>query len=440
VPKLTKRFVDALKPVTRDTLYRDSELKGFALRVKPPGPKAPPGAHGARTWIVQYRNKAGRTRKLMLAKVGELTPDEARDLAADRLGEVRKGQDPSANRHASRKDLTVAEAVEIYLKEGPADKPRKKASSWDIDASNLRRHAVPLLGRRLVKSLTRTDIQKLQRDVTTGKTKATGKGVRKRGRLRVTGGAGTAWRATVVVAAMLSWLVKRGLLEENPAEGVELNKLPKRERFLTSAELARLGDAMQEADKEGVNPVGLNIIRVLLLSGARKTEIASAKGAYLDVEHSALRQPDSKTDEKVIPLGAAALAILTNLAPEDPEAWIFPASRGDGHFKGVSRIWKGVATKAGLKVGRDAGRLGVRVHDLRHTYASVTAAGGDSLFILGKILGHRKTSTTEKYAHLHLDPIRAVADRTASKIAGALKGNKTTNVVKMAGRRRLAPS
>jgi integrase len=434
MPKLTKRFVDALKPVTRDTLYRDTELKGFALRVKPPSRQSP---SGTQTWLVQYRNSTGRTRKLRLGKVGELTPDEARDLAADRLGEVRKGKDPSATRHAERKDLQVSELVDLYLKEGPADKPRKKASSWDTDASNLRRHAVPLLGRHMAKGLTPTDIQRFQKDVTDGKSKATGKGDRKRGRLRVTGGAGTAWRATVVLAAMLSWAVKRGLLDANPAGGVELNKLPKRERFLSAVELAKLGEALQAAEREGVNPIGLNIIRVLLLSGARKTEIASAKGAYLDAEHSALRLPDSKTDEKIIALGAPALAILTSLAPEDPDAWIFPASRGDGHFKGVGRIWKKVAAKAGIRVGRDAGTLGVRVHDLRHGFASVAVAGGDSLFLVGKVLGHTKAQTTERYAHLHIDPIRQVADRTARKIAGALKGGKrnSSRVVKLTSRK-----
>lgn len=413
--KLTKRVVDRISPTPKDEVYWDAELPRFGLRVKP---------SGAKTFVVQYRNANGRTRKLALGRYGVLTPEEARQRARKALLGVADGQDPSAERHEQRKDLLVSELVDLYLEEGPADKPRKKASSWATDGSNLRRHAVPLLGRRMAKGLTRTDIQRFQADVTAGKSKATAKGARKRGRIRVTGGAGTAWRATVVVGAMFSWAVKRGLLNANPADGVELNKLPKRERYLSATELARLGDAMREAEQEGVNPAGLNIIRVLLLSGARKTEIASAKGTYLDSEHSALRLPDSKTDEKIIALGAPALAILAGLAPESPDAWIFPASRGDGHFKGVGRIWKKVAGKAGIKVGRDAGRLGVRVHDLRHSYASVTVAAGDSLFILGKILGHSKASTTEKYAHLHLDPVRQVADRTAKKIADALQGKQ----------------
>src|SRR5215510_7466127 len=108
MPKLTKRFVDALKPVQQDTLYRDSELKGFALRVKP---------SGARTWVVQYRNSAGRTRKLKLGKVGTLTPEEARSEAREALAKVDKGGDPSADRHTQRQDLTVADLVDLYLTE-----------------------------------------------------------------------------------------------------------------------------------------------------------------------------------------------------------------------------------------------------------------------------------------------------------------------------------
>lgn len=422
--KLTKTVVDGIKATDKDEVYWDAELPRFGLRVKPTG---------AKTFVVQYRNSAGRTRKLALGRFGVLTPEEARQRARKALLGVADGKDPSADRRAQRKDLLVSKLVELYLEEGPADKPQKKASSWAIDASNLRRHVVPLLGRKVASGLTKADIQKFQRDVTVGKSKATGKGDRKRGRLRVTGGAGTAWRATVVVAAMLAWAVERGYLDANPAEGIELNKLQKRERFLSAVELARLGEAMAKAEREGVNPVALNMIRVLLLSGARKTEIASAKGAYLDAEHGALRLPDSKTDEKVVALGAPALTILTAIAPEEPDAWIFPATRGEGYFKGMPKIWKRVAAMAGIKVGKDAGTLGVRVHDLRHGFASVAVADGDSLYLVGKVLGHTRAETTQRYAHLHLDPVRQVADRTARKIASALKGGRrnASKVVKI---------
>src|SRR5262249_49490781 len=190
---------------------------------------------------------------------------------------VAKGKDPVAEKQAQRSDLTVTELVERYLKEGPADKPDKKASSWSTDASNLRRHAVPLLGRRHLATLTKPDIQRFQRDVTEGKSKASARGVRKRGRVRVRGGAGTAARSTAVLAAMFAWAVEHKLLRANPAIGVTLNKLRKRERFLTDAEIARVGDRLAAMEAVGVNRSSLAIVRLLLVSGARLNEIAALK-------------------------------------------------------------------------------------------------------------------------------------------------------------------
>ncbi len=419
MPKLTKRFVDALKPVTSDTLYRDADLKGFALRVKP---------SGVRTWVVQYRNKAGRTRKLALDKVGVLTPEEARQRARDALAAASKGGDPSADRHAERADLTVSELVERYLKDGPADKPTKKASSWTIDASNLRRHVVPILGRKSVSSVTSADVQRFQRDVTEGKTKADATGARKRGRVRVRGGSGTARRATVVLAAMLAWAVGRGMRAENPAKGVSLNKPTRRERFLSAPELAKLGEAMANLEGQGVNASSLAIVRLLILTGARKTEIASLRWEHVDFERKALRLPDSKTGAKVVPLGAPALDVLSHLTRHEGSPWVFPATRGKGYHLGATMVWRKLVKAAGLK--------GVRLHDLRHGFASFAVADGGSLYLVGKVLGHTQAATTQRYAHLQLDPVRAVADRTSRKLAGALKGGgKGGKVVELKVRR-----
>ena len=420
MPKLTKRFVDALKPVTSDTLYRDTDLKGFALRVKP---------SGIRTWVVQYRNKAGRTRKLALDKVGVLTPEEARQRARDALAAASKGGDPSADRHAERADLTVAELVERYLKDGPADKPAKKASTWTIDASNLRRHVVPILGRKSVSSVTSADVQRFQRDVTEGKTKADAKGAKKRGRVRVRGGSGTARRATVVLASMLAWAVGRGMRAENPAKGVSLNKPNRRERFLSASELAKLGEAMAKLEGQGTNAGSLAIVRLLILTGARKTEIASLRWEHVDFERKALRLPDSKTGAKVVPLGAPALDVLSHLPRHEGSPWVFPATRGKGYHLGASMVWRKLVKAAGLK--------GVRLHDLRHGFASFAVADGDSLYLVGKVLGHTQAATTQRYAHLQLDPVRAVADRTSRKLAGALKGGgKGGKVISLGGKRR----
>jgi integrase len=406
LPKLTKRFVDALRPSDRDLALWDDELPRFGLRVKP---------SGAMTYVVQYRNSAGRTRKLALGRVGVLTPDEARQRARKALGRVADGEDPSARRHDQRKDLTVAELVERYLKDGPADKPTKKGTSWEVDASNLRRHVVPLLGRRSLLTITSADVQRFQRDVTDGKTKADLK-TRRRGRAMVDGGPGTAARSTAVFAAMLEWARRHGYRNDNPAKGVKLNVLRNRERFLTGDELARLGEAIGQAEREGLNASGLAIVRLLLLTGARRNEIASLRWDHVDFERSALRLPDSKTGAKVIPLGAPALAVLADLKRNEESPWVFPAERGESWFTGTPPVWHRLVKLAKLD--------NVRLHDLRHGFASVAVADHASLYLVGKVLGHTQAETTQRYAHLQLDPVRAVADRTARKIAGALEGKK----------------
>jgi len=418
LPKLTKRFVDALKPVSRDTLYRDSDLTGFGLRAKP---------SGARTWVVQYRNSGGSTRKLALGKVGVLTPEEARQRARAALSAAAGGADPSANRHASRTDLTIAQLVDRYLEDGPTDKPAKKAATWATDGSNLRRHVVPVLGRKRLASLTPSDIQKFQRDVTEGKTQADER-TKKRGRAIVKGGPAVAARATVVLSAMLQWATGRGFRADNPGKRIQLNKATTRERFLSAAELERLGTAFTDAEKQGLNAHSLAILRLLVLTGARKNEIAALRWEHVDFERGALRVPDSKTGAKVVPLGAPALTIFASLPRKKGSPWVFPAARGKGHHVGMPRVWRKLKTMAKLK--------DVRMHDLRHGFASIAVADGSSLYLVGKVLGHVQAATTQRYAHLQLDPVRAVANRTSRKLAGALKGGgKGGKVIKLDGRR-----
>lgn len=403
MPKLTKRFVDSIRSNGRDQVFWDDEVKRFGLRILPTGIK---------TFVLQYRNAQGRTRKLALGRVGELTPEEARTKALKHRASIKDGADPSAERKSRRGDVTIGDLVETYLSDGPAAKPAKKASSWTTDASNLRRHVVPLLGRRHLATLTQADVQRFQRDVTAGKTKADVRTGKKRGRAIVEGGAGTAARATAVFSAMLQWAVEQGCRPDNPAKGVTLNKLPKRERFLSAEELGRLGDALREAESDGVNRQGLDIIRLLVLTGARRNEIEALHWEYIAFDRGVARLPDSKTGAKSIPLGAPALTLLADIARQDGVRWVFPGVRGKGHFTGLSKIWREVARRARLG--------GVRVHDLRHGFASVAVANGTSLYLVGKVLGHTQAATTSRYAHLDIDPVRAVADQTSRHLAGAL--------------------
>jgi integrase len=227
-----------------------------------------------------------------------------------------------------------------------------------------------------------------------------------------------------VLGAVLAFAVGRGLRADNPARGVKLNKGRKIERFLSAGELARLGEALAAAEREGCNPAAIAAIRLLLLTGCRKNEILGLRWEWVDTGRGLLRLPDSKTGAKAVPLGAPALVVLAGLPRRMGSPWVLPAAKGNGHLVGLPRVWGKIAKAAGL--------TGVRLHDLRHGFASVAVADGASLYILGKVLGHTQARTTEKYAHLDDDPVRAVADRTAKKIAAAMQGQGTAdNVVTM---------
>jgi integrase len=436
--RITKRYVDALKAGAADVVYWDDALPGFGVRVRP---------SGAKSYVFVYRlggGRRGRQRRFTLgaAHNGQadrldqkrrkaITPDEVRKAALKASAVAGAGGDPAAEKAVQREDLTISELITRYLREGPSSRPAKKTKSWEHDSSNLKRHVLPLMGRQRLRSLSKADIEKFQADVTAGKTKApvTAKGAKKRGRIRVQGGAAVAARATAALRAMLNWAIDQKLgLKENPASKVRLNKVKNRERFLDDAELARVGKAVADMEAEGVNAASLTIARLLALTGARKNEIAGLRWRYVDFQRSALILPDSKTGARVIPLGAPALALLMAWGERfdrmSGDQFVFPAERGEGHHDGVYKIWRRLRKEAGLS--------DVRLHDLRHTHASTGVALNQSLHIVGKILGHRKPETTARYSHLALDPVRAAADQTAKRVADAMRGGGGSKVVRLA--------
>jgi len=410
--KITKTVVDDIEPTPdRDVFIWDAgdgAIKGFGIRTKP---------SGASSYLVQYRTKEGRTRRLVLGRVGVLTPAEARDLASDKLKEVARGGDPSAERHIARKALTVNELAALYLRDGPADKPNKKTSSWGADRSNIERHIKPLLGHRIAKSLTQPDVARFQADVAAGKSKADIK-TKKQGRAIIKGGRGTAARSLAVLGAMLQFAVDRKLIPENPAKGVPPYKGEKKERFLSEAEVARWSDIVARMEHDGrLHPSAAAGLRLLVLTGCRKSEIMTLRWSYVDFDRSCLRLPDSETREKIVHLPSAAVELLSALPRVS--TWVLPGDRqrrlvDDGHYTGLQKAWERVREQASLP--------GLRLHDLRHSFASFAVADGQSLFMVAKLLGHKQTRTTERYAHLAADPILAAADRTAARIKAAMGG------------------
>ena len=187
----------------------------------------------------------------------------------------------------------------------------------------------------------------------------------------------------------------------------------KKERFLSEAQVANLAEALSAMEAERrLSATAAAAVRLLMLTGCRKSEVLSLRWEWIDFERGCLRLPDSKTGAKVVPLAAAALELISDL-PRSSE-YVLPATRGDGHYTGLQKDWERLRVRAGLS--------GLRVHDLRHTFASFAVADGNTLFMVGRVLGHKQARTTEIYAHLADDPLRVVADRTAARIAAAMKG------------------
>jgi Arm DNA-binding domain len=245
MPKITKRFIDALRPNPGggDLFAWDDSLRGFGIRIKP---------SGSSSLLVQYRTRQGNTRRYSFGKVGTLTPEEARAKAKKLLAEVENGNDPSAQRHETREALTVAELCELYLEAARAGlvmtrfrKP-KRNSTIAIDEGRVARHIVPLIGSKVAGTLARAAVQRMADSIAAGKTAGTFKS-KARGKAIVGGGAGTAARTVELLGGIWSWAEKRGLVSgPTPARGVEKHRGEANDRFLSPGEMAALGAVLRE--------------------------------------------------------------------------------------------------------------------------------------------------------------------------------------------------
>lgn len=259
----------------------------------------------------------------------------------------------------------------------------------------------------------RRDIQRLRTQIATGESRIRRKG-RRRGLIKVTGGDGTATRTIRLLSSILSYAVDLELIPVNPALGVKLAPGGQRHRYLSPEELRRLGAVLDQPMNSQAAATARTLIQLLILTGARRGEIEGLKCSEVDFQFGMLRKETSKTGAKVIPLARAALQILEDQRQwaSGNQLWVFPGQRGEGHFDSLNKEWSRIRIAAGIS--------DVRLHDLRHTYASFGAAGGVGLPLIGGILGHRQASTTQRYAHLADTPLRAAANVIAGEIAASL--------------------
>jgi integrase len=412
--RLSKRNIDGLAAIGKRLIYWDDELAGFGLRVEQSGNK---------TFIVRYRPGGGRNapkRFLTIGRFGKLTPEEARNEARRVLSAGELGMDPAAERLCRRKEISVADLCDLYLELGVET---KKPQTIAGDRGRINRHIKPLIGGRRASEVTTGDVEKLMKDIASGKTLADFKTGLSRSRVIVRGGKGAATRTVGMLGGIFSFAQRQGIRNDNPCRGVKRYPDGASERFLNSTEIAILGAALSKAESDGANSSAVNIIRLLAMTGARRNEIAGLQWAEVDIERGCLRLKDSKTGAKVIPLGAAAIHLLDMLTPTGTSHYVFPASTGTSHFQGIKRIWKTVRCKAGFP--------DLRLHDLRHSFASIGLASGNTLPMIGALLGHSSARTTARYAHLADDPKKIAANRISGHIAEALGVVDSANVISL---------
>jgi integrase len=356
---------------------------GFGLRVKPTGVKS---------YIIQYRTRTGISRRMTLGQHGVLTAEEARREAKVQLGRAAKGDDPAADKANARDGLSFATFTERYLSDHAATK--KKPSSVRMDRINLNKHILPILGRRRLDTIGRADVVRLHHS------------------MRDTPGAAN--RCLALLSKMMNLAERWGERPDgsNPCRHVEKYRERKRDRFLSKDELARLGAACQRCEQdEKIAPSFLALVRLLIFTGARLSEMQKAQWDWVNFKSGLIRLPDSKTGAKTIMLPAPALDVLARLVRVDGNPYIIT---GEGN-RYLVNVWKPFAVLCAL-----AGLKDVRLHDLRHSFASIGAAGGMSLNVIGGLLGHTQTQTTSRYAHLAADPLKTAANQIAAAIAATM--------------------
>jgi len=386
--KLTKQTISNLATGNRDKVIWDTSLPGFGVRVKPSGVKA---------YVLQYRNRHGRSKRLTLGRVGQITLDQARKEAVRLKGAVSLGTDPAHERHETRNCETVRELSERYMEDHC--RGRCKESTMAAHQWLLNKYILPKFGACKITELQSAEI------------------VRYHQSLRKT--PYNANRVLGLLKAMFSKAEQWGQLpaNANPASSIKPFTERKRQRFLSVEEFKTLFRTIDELEKLKVIGVyQAAAIRLLTLTGCRLSEILTLKWTSVNFVNNRLLLENHKTDRKgakAIPLNNAAKTILQNLPRIPDNVFVIVGKNNEGHLVNLQKPWGRVRKTAGFE--------DVRLHDLRHSFASAAASAGIPLQIIGGMLGHSSPQTTARYAHLSQDPVHQ-----ASEVVGTLIGKTFT--------------
>lgn len=379
MPTLHKRFIDSIQAAGKDQIFRDDRLIGFCLRVKPSGVK---------TFLVRYRTEAGRHRSLTLGKYGELTPAEARELAAEKLSEVRHGRDPSKERRRVRHAATLEKLADIYQREHLY---LKKPTTRKRVEGLLRRVILPILGRHTCEAITRADVLRMHRELREKPVEAN--------------------RAVTVLHGVLAWGEEQEritLPQGNPCTRIRKYPEQPRRRYLRPKELKRLGQALAEIEEEDrFHPSSLRVIRLTLLTGCRIGEMQQLRWQDVDLDGALLTLGETKTGPRIVHLSRAAVRVLQEAREKTHHDLVCPGRNG----KPISypkRIWGVVRERSGLH--------DVTPHDLRRTFASIARSQGESLEVAMELLGHSTAEMGDRYAFLWDEKARSASERIGAAL------------------------
>jgi integrase len=366
----------------------DDEVTGFGVRVT---------AAGARSYVLRYTTRAGRERTFTIGDATVWRCTDARAKARDLRRDIEDGGDPLGDLEDEREAPTVGDLIERFEQE---HLPRKRPSTADDYRRSLRLHIRPALKNLKVADVTFADIDRLHRKIT------------------AQGSPYQANRTIALASKMFSLAIRWGMRETNPAKGIERNTEYGRRRYLSSDELVRLTAALaKHPDKQAAD-----IVRLLLLTGARRGEVLGMRWADIDLTDGTWSKPPSSTKQKEhhqVPLSAPARQLLSEIREQQAgkrrvlPTYVFPSIGDTGHVVEIKKSWRRICKAAGV--------TGLRIHDLRHSYASQLVSGGASLPLIGALLGHSSPSTTARYAHLAHDPLREATERVGSVITAAGK-------------------
>ena len=376
--KLTDRLAKtAPVPKSGSKVIYDRAIAGFGLRTT---------ASGSRSFVLNYRT-AGRERRITIGQYPSWSVAAAR-IEAQRLRRlVDTGEDPLASREATREAPDMGTLCKRYV---AVHLPRKRPSSQRSDLSMIRNYIMPGLAPLKVQAVRYVDIERLHREVS------------KHAPFQAN-------RMVALLSKMFSLAVKWGWRTDNPASGIERNPEQPRNRYLTPQEAKRLLLAL---DNHPDRP-SANAIRLLMLTGARRSEVLAARLDQFDLDLAVWINDSSHTKQKRyhrVPLSDPAIALLRTMKETAKSDYLFPSPGSYPHMTDIKKFWKVVCEQASVS--------DVRLHDLRHTFASALASQGEGLQVIGALLGHNQPQTTASYVHLFDEPLRNATNKAAAMFQG----------------------